>query len=179
MAYVIKGNRILTDQEAWYENVGCLIGGGCLVIIVIGLLFLLGGAAMLSDSGDSSQTQDGQTQQVYDDSQQSYGGSQQSNGSATYHGKIGKSYVTMVLNPYVGEDEVAGSYVYNNSSVTTEFTLVVRERTGNRLLITEHRPSDGFQSGTFEGDLSNGGGTYTGYFYNSQGKEYTFALYRD
>lgn len=120
-----------------------------------------------------------EAQKTYDDSQQSEGGSQQTNSSATYRGKIGKWDVTMVLNPYVAEDEVAGSYVYDNNGVTTRFTLVVRERAGDRLVISEHRPSDGFQSGTFEGNLSNGGGTYSGNFYNSEGKGFAFTLYRD
>lgn len=138
----------------------------------------LNSAAFVGLTNEYLHLKSGNTQSQQRNNQ--YGQSNNSGQSSyTYRGKIGNSSITMVLNPYTAEDEVAGSYTYNNSRVTTRFTLVIRERSGNRLVVSEHRPSDGFQSGYFEGNLSNGGSTYSGNFYNSEGKGFVFTLYRD
>ena len=138
----------------------------------------INGAVFLGLTNEYLHIKSGKSQSQQRNNQ--YGQSNNSNQSSyTYRGKIGNSSITMVLNPYTTEDEIAGSYVYNNSRVTTRFTLVIRERTGNRLVVSEHRPSDGFQSGYFEGNLNNGGSTYSGNFYNSEGKGFAFTLYRD
>ena len=84
----------------------------------------------------------------------------------------------MFLNPNADENEVAGYYKYNNSQINTKFELVVVRRYQNRLILNEYRP-DGFNCGTYDGYIEDGGISYSGSFVNSEGKEFSFSVYRE
>lgn len=98
-------------------------------------------------------------------------------GPQLYQGKIGNIDVTMVVNLYTNENEVAGYYLYNNSKEKTKFNLVVAELSGNRLILNEYGP-DGFNSGTFDGYIQENGARYVGSFTNSEGREFSFSVRR-
>ena len=98
------------------------------------------------------------------------------NGLHLYQGKIGNLSITMFLNPNAYENEVAGYYKYNNSQINTKFELVVVRRYQNRLILNEYRP-DGFNCGTYDGYIEDGGVSYSGSFVNSEGKEFSFSVY--
>ena len=100
------------------------------------------------------------------------------NGLHLYQGKIGNLSITMFLNPNAYENEVAGYYKYNNSQINTKFELVVVRRYQNRLILNEYRP-DGFNCGTYDGYIEDGGVSYSGSFVNSEGKEFSFSVYRE
>ena len=100
------------------------------------------------------------------------------NGLHLYQGKIGNLSITMFLNPNADENEVAGYYKYNNSQINTKFELVVVRRYQNRLILNEYRP-DGFNCGTYDGYIEDGGVSYSGSFVNSEGKEFSFSVYRE
>ena len=100
------------------------------------------------------------------------------NGLHLYQGKIGNLSIAMFLNPNADENEVAGYYKYNNSQINTKFELVVVRRYQNRLILNEYRP-DGFNCGTYDGYIEDGGVSYSGSFVNSEGKEFSFSVYRE
>ena len=111
----------------------------------------------------------------YSDNNSSYSNE---NGLHLYQGKIGNLSITMFLNPNADENEVAGYYKYNNSQINTKFELVVVRRYQNRLILNEYRP-DGFNCGTYDGYIEDGGISYSGSFVNSEGKEFSFSVYRE
>ena len=98
-------------------------------------------------------------------------------GAQLYLRKIGNIDVTMVVNLYTNENDVAGYYIYNNSKEKTKFDLVVVDQSGNRLILNEYRP-DGFNSGTFDGYIQENGARYVGSFTNSEGRDFSFSVHR-
>ena len=98
-------------------------------------------------------------------------------GAQLYLGKIGNIDVTMVVNLYTNENDVAGYYIYNNSKEKTKFDLVVVGQSGNRLILNEYRP-DGFNTGTFDGYIQENGARYVGSFTNSEGRVFSFSVHR-